>query len=1075
MLPFTPFPSMKAVRCSLSAGVLSLAIAALFNLPARAQEVVPLDRQDMEKAERLAGEGKFADALKFYEGIPQKYPTSVYIPGSNLGAAICHYFLKNYDKAIEAAEKNPKLKTPPAPEILERTYIWTAQIYLAKAEGMKPEEQLRTKTFQDAIRAFDDIVKKFPNSEEVESANYGKGRAQLMIDQFEAAAESFRANLQRFPNSESVLDSQFLLAVALTAKAGKAMAAQTAEDPTIAPALEESDRLLREIDRKRTDLALANRARFQLGGVLAGRAALAKRSSPEQIALQKSALDAYRAVAPKEVVVQLQDARIKYFEQKRIEAGQKSDVPGLKRFNRLLEKEREKFEIIKNEADQSIASKISAAKIFVALGKFDEARVLLRFAEGFVTGESEEEKEQKKQVLYLTTVTYAAQHVVDKAVEGYTQWRAAFAKDPMGENLALLLGGAFLAPDAKKKDPAQAIKYFDEQIANFPESAFSAEAAMQKSSAYIAEENFGKALEVLQQFISTSKNPELLAQAEFNLAIVYGQTGKSAEAVKTFKTVRDKYPGSEQAEQAGFYLGQTLYGAGDAEGSLNELNNFITKFPQSALIPQAYYFKARALGKLGKKHESLAAYAKVAQDFPDSEVAVPSFFERAGTLLTDEKADEAAKVMREFIAKYPGAPQVFQAFSFIADVHVSRKQPQEAIKIYEEYLAAYPDHPSAAKAYVALANLWKKEAENIGGYLAINADEKKRWAANLENAIKHAETAIQKFPETDAVSQALQVLLGIEQLRMTVGVKKADEIEKYFTDLANQFEGKGTKSKILFALAGFFAPKDEKRAFEIMKKAYDPRLVYAPEDLDLYGNLLVNHKQTGEALRVAEKLAADYPLPPNVAPEKATRTIGNAQANAMALRARILQAENKAAEGQKVFEQLKQFYPWSTKVAEADLGIGAGLFEQKKYGEAVDILADVAAKNSAPPPLRAKAMLLLAKALEAEKIYDQAINNYLKTGLYFKAEEDIAAEALWLGAQLLEKQATGEIPMPTKRPPTKGNAKAGAAGGPAKAAPAAKTGGPKPAQPPRAPQKASGAPKPAPGKGTAAAPAPGKA
>ena len=1031
----------------------------------QAQEVVPLDQRDMQTGGKLLIEGKYADALKFYEGIPQKYPSSLYIPEANLRTAICYYFLKDYDKAIEAADKNTKLKTPPAQEVLERTYVLIPQIYLAKAEAMKPDDPLRSKTFEDAIRAFDDVVKKFPASEEVESANYGKGRAQLMVDQFDAAAESFRANLQKFPQSPSVLDSQFLLAVALTAKAGKALAAQTAEDPTIAPALEEADRLLRDIDQKRTDLALANRARFQLGGVLAARASLARKGSPEQIALQKSALDAFRAVAPKEVVVQLQDARVKYFEQKRIES---RDVASLKRFERLIEKEREKSEVIKSEADQSIAAKISAAKIFVTLGKFDEARVLLRFAAGFITGESEEEKDQKKQILYLTTVTYAAQGVVDKAVEGYTQWQASFPKDPMGENLALLLGGAFLAPDAKKKDPEKAIKYFDEQIANFPESAFSAEAAMQKSSAYIAEGNFEKALQVLQQFISTSKNPELLAQAEFNLAIIYSQTGKSADAVKAFKTVRDKYPGSEQAEQAGFYLGQTLYGAGDGQGSLDELNNFIARFPQSALIPQAYYFKARALGKLGKKHDSLAAYAKVAADFPDSEVAVPSFFERAGTLLNDEKPDEAAKVMREFIAKYPNAPQVYQAFSFIADVHVSRKQSPEAIKVYEEYLTAYPGHPLASRAYVALANLWKKEAENIGGYLAINAEEKKQWAASLENAIKHAETAIKKFPDTDAVSQALQVLLGIEQLRMTVGVRKADEVEKYFTDLAGEFEGQGTKSKILFALAGFFAAKDDKRAFEIMKKAYDPQLVYAPEDLDLYGNLLVNHKETGEALRVAEKLAADYPLPPNVSPEKATRTIGTAQANAMALRARILQAENKAAEGQKVFEQLKQFYPWSAKVAEADFGIGAGLFEQKKYDEAVEILADVAAKNAAPPPLRAKAMLLLAKALEAQKIYDQAINNYLKTSLYFKAEEEIAAEALWLGAQLLEKQATGEIPMPAKKAPAKTAAKA--RGG--KAAPAKSRTEPKPA--PAAP-KAAGAPKPEPSKATAASQAPEKA
>jgi hypothetical protein len=54
-------------------------------------------------------------------------------------------------------------------------------------------------------------------------------------------------------------------------------------------------------------------------------------------------------------------------------------------------------------------------------------------------------------------------------------------------------------------------------------------------------------------------------------------------------------------------------------------------------------------------------------------------------------------------------------------------------------------------------------------------------------------------------------------------------------------------------------------------------------------------------------------------------------------------------------------------------------------------------------------MLLLAKSCDAVKDYDGAINNYIKIASFFESEKEIAAEGLWLGAQLQERQSTGEI------------------------------------------------------------------
>jgi tetratricopeptide (TPR) repeat protein len=226
-----------------------------------------------------------------------------------------------------------------------------------------------------------------------------------------------------------------------------------------------------------------------------------------------------------------------------------------------------------------------------------------------------------------------------------------------------------------------------------------------------------------------------------------------------------------------------------------------------------------------------------------------------------------------------------------------------------------------------------------------------------------------------------------------------------------------------------------------MEPAYSDDLVFSPSDIDRYGSELVRLKQLDKAKAVFAKLEKDYPVPPNTEPSKVTRTVGEAQSVAMAGRASILQAEGKATEGQALFEKLKQLYPWSGKVAEAEFGIANGLYEQKKYDEASELLKSIAVKITAPVPLRAKAMMLLAKSNEAMKDYDTAINNYIKIATFFESEREIAAEGLWLGAQLQERQSTGQIPK-SARPP--GTPKPKATPKPASATPKPGAATPKP-------------------------------
>jgi TolA-binding protein len=998
---------MKFVRfLSASTGLRAVvALACILGASALAQQPLPLDVQKAQQALQLFNQGKYAEAAQIYEALPKDHPTSPLIPEATFRLAYIHFLNGEDDKAIETIQRNldPAKNIPP--EIAEISASMAPQFLAAKAAKMSVNDPARKTTFEEAVKQYDAFIKRFPQSEEVEMANYGKARAHYQLQQYELAANALRANLQRFPQSPSAQDTQFLLAVVLATQANVAMQKATAKDPTADAAYEEALRLLADIIQKRTDIALANDAQFQLGEILLSRSNFVTGEAQQQFA--RRALDAFRAVVPKEAVVKAQQDRLAQIQVALQQAVNTRDMTAIRRAQRLQQREQEKLAALEQRADQSLAAKLKSGQAFITLQDFDAARVLFHFLEPFV-----EEPEQHKQLLYYLTLTYAAQHIADKAVQGYDKFMTQYRGDPIGENLPLLVGMVFLDP--KSSDPNKAIEYFKQESALYPKSKFVAEAVMQEALALIPLAKYDEALTVLKKFLANNPTKEQGAAAQFGLATIYQRTNKIDEAIAAYKTVRDNYAGTPQAEQAAFWIAQLIFSRGDSKAGLDEFKSFLAKFPKSDLAPAAMLLIGQAQAALGQKESAVATYKELAQKHPKSDAAMGAYFQRATMAQNEGDYAEVKKAMREFIAAYPSTDRLFSAYDYIAQVQVVEKQLPEAIATYEEFVQNHPKDENAPKALLKMAGHWKTHAENQGlVYLNLNDEQKATWRKAVEQSISTAEKILEQYPESPEVALALQALLTAQKMEIKAKIETEQEVEKYFTALAARFEAKrSTKSKILFALAGFLAEKDMARAVEIMTSAYDPKAVYSAADLDLYGSALIAQKKYDEAQKVFDKLAADYPVPPGTAPGKAPRSIWEPQSIALFGSARVLQEQGRAAEAQKKFEELKATYPYSPKLLEADYGIAATLARQKKNDEALRLLANVSRQTHAPAALRAKSMLLLGKIFETQGKYEEAINNFIKIGVFFEGVPDIAAEGLWRGAQLQEQQASGKIPIP---------------------------------------------------------------
>jgi TolA-binding protein len=998
-----------------TAALVCLAGAFLAGTPASAQAPAPaaapmtLDVQALERGKEAINQQKYPDAIAAFEELITKFPQSAVVAEAHFRLGYAYYLQGDLEKSVASFQKVPAAKAAP-PEIIELAMSLTPQVLSAQAAKLAPDDAGREPKLQEAIQQFDAYLQKFPQGDEVEGALFGRALALFQLKKYPEASQTLRANLQRFPTSETIQDSQFTLALVLGTEAVSAVLKPGGPDAAALARFDEGEKLLRDIIGKRQNLVTLNEAQFQLGEMLSARASFTEGKEAKEAAFKK-ALEAYRGVLSKEQVMQAQKARVESINQRRLEAGKAANVKLFRQLQRFQEKEQEKLATVEGRADQTTAARIKSGQVFFQLNRLDEARVLFSFVEQMA-----EDAEGKKQVLYYITMTYALQGLMDKAVERYTAFQTAHKGDEIAQNLQLVMAAGFLSKDPKVFNPEKAIQYCKEGLQIYPKGRFAADLLNVQAGALIGLKRYDEALKMLSDFIATKPPAELAASAEFNLAIIYKDTGKMTEAVKSFRQTRDKYAGTHPAEEAAYWLGE-LAVASDPKTAISELKAFIGKFPQSELLPQAMFALGRAQSGANLTDDAVATFRDLPKKFPKSEPAIFSYFERAKIFSNQQKFDECLSIMREFVAAYPESPAQFQAYDFMAQILSSQQKGVEAIATYDEFVQKRPNDPAAAEALLKISSLWKGYAEAQGPVLAQDAAKRAEWAKGTENSSAAAERILEKYPESPAVALALNNLLEVQKSRLRAKLLTEQELEQYFEGLARKAEGKpGTQSKIEFAYAAYLMDKDKARAAQRMTKAYKPELKYAPGDIDLYGQALLAAKEHDAALKVYEKLARDYPVPPGVDPKKAARDIQEAQAIALAGVGEALQAKGDREGGAKKFKELEQNYAWSPKMLEVNYGLALSLHEKKADDEALRRLGDVVRAPKAPAELRANAMLLLGRIHEDNKRFDVAIDNYIKIATFYSGVPQAAAEGLWRGAQLLERQARGELPMPTPAP-----------------------------------------------------------
>jgi TolA-binding protein len=975
--------------------------------------LVPVSAQSKGAADAYAAayetysSGDYKAAAAIYEKLLKDYPTDGIIPSVQLQLAFCYYFLTQFDQALDLLAKAAS-GPPLSPELRQAADGLVPQVLSAKAAVMPAADPKRTSAFEDAVGKFTEYINKYPEASDLENAIFNRAVAAYQLRKFDDAITDLELNLQKFPESGTLSKSKNLLAVTLATQGSALLVTGDASAKTKAFGLyKRAADLLREIIKKKDDVALMNEANFQLGEILLNQAGYSPES--ERPNLYAEALAAYRAVAPKEEIITLQQNKLSEFAAKKAAALRANNAALKKQVDRDNERELKKLAELQGKADQTATALLKMAEIYFQQGKNNEARVVLSHVSRFLTSE-----EDKKRALYFTTMTYALQNAAGPATAGYNEFLSKHKGDMLADNLPVAMGSMYLALN----NPQEAIRYFDEALAIYPNGRFTGLAVVQKANAESRLGNLPDALKTFQDYLARNPPPEVGVIAQAGVAGIHKDSRKWDDAIAAYNVVKTKYPGTPQAIEADYWIGICTQQKGDNAAAAPILDAFAKANPEHGLAPLSLYAKGGALIALGKKEEGIATLASVAEQYPESQPAPFTYFMRAQLRASEGKPDDVVALMKQFIEKYPKNDKVYFAYESIAQTTINSGKTDAAWATYREFIERYPESPQAGDALFKIAELQRAKADSLGRYSALGEQERSQWKTLLESSVASAEETIKKYPESASLALALQTLLQSQRMLLSAELKKAPEVEEYFQSLADSTTSPTARSKILFALADYVSEQDAVRALNIMTEAYKTEIVYSPRDMDSYGLALIKEKKFDEAAAVFEKLARDYPVPQNVTPNQASQLVQEAQAIALFGRARVAQEQGQTAEAGQLFQELKALYPWSPKVLEADYGIAQSLKGQGKLDEAVTLLTGLIRAPTATAEVRANAMLLggTIMAEKAKTATDQeqkdeflgaAIDYFIKIAQFYSGVPAAAAQGLWMGAQLLEQQANG--------------------------------------------------------------------
>ncbi len=262
-----------------------------------------------------------------------------------------------------------------------------------------------------------------------------------------------------------------------------------------------------------------------------------------------------------------------------------------------------------------------------------------------------------------------------------------------------------------QKNFKEAEKFLTIVAADFGQSPFAAQAEYYLAWIDIERGRSDSALDRFGDIVLKYKDSVFAPDALFQSGILLLEKKKYSKAQEVFSKFLGSYPADPKKDRAEFYLAIALSRQGKVGEHSNVFKTFVKNHPKSSLVQRALYEDAWWARKNKKIKEARESYKTLLKAFPVGKLAERATFELAELEYENKNYDDAISLLDRLLAKGVAESLKPRIYYRIAWCLLGRKQDSDALEYFEKLLQEFPDDTNAAVAAYQAGELRLKDKD----------------------------------------------------------------------------------------------------------------------------------------------------------------------------------------------------------------------------------------------------------------------------------------------------------------------------------------------------------------------------
>lgn len=806
--------------------ILTLLILSLAPRPLPAQTS---DRELFLVAQKAFDDGFHDVSLRYLAQLLKDYPQTGYRVRGNLLAGQCYFFKSQYLKAYETFRKNLDFD-----ELRDATLFWLGETHLKGSDYRQAEQHFREllrnypdsdylphtyysmgwlyferQEFLKAKEFFARLIQAFPAHTLSEDATFKLGEMEFNLRQYQEAIATFQRYQHSYPGSRRAADANFYLAESnyyledyLTAISYYAKTAEQSRDSNLVLMAKVSLGWC-YIKLEKFDIA---RERFEEArrdaeekGIVSDDIYLGLATLYTETADYPQALEAFDRIlnlfsgSQRAAEAHLGKANIYYQTRQFAEA--------ILAYQTLIDKFESRpehsgtvekayfglawsylksgnvatavkfFETVRNRSDNETVKISALTQIGDAWQDAENYPKALEVYDQILT--SHPDSAYTDYVQYRQGVALLKMGQIDAATMSFQSLENNFPDSPYIQDKNYYLAVAYFKKGDWQLARHQALDFLEKQPAN---NQFLAEVNYILGLSLFNLKDYPQAISVFQKITRQyAAQASILHSAEIGIAKAHYRNQNTNEALKKFRQILVKYPGTGIAEEALIWLGDHYTQIADIDQAIFHYQEFVKLFPGSRQISVIRFQLAQAHEAKGNYDRAIELYKSITPESdrilnaraklaiadifsisldPDSAletynsiIAGSPEFQRdahlkvAGIHKNNRDYGNALATYQKALQAEQGLSEVHNAQLYfqIADVYDLMNQPQKAVDEYLKLVYLFPDQTQwVTRAYLRAARIfedgeeWEEAKKIYQKILELGRDESKYAQERLD-------------------------------------------------------------------------------------------------------------------------------------------------------------------------------------------------------------------------------------------------------------------------------------------------------------------------------------------------------